>query len=130
MPFYQLLCISTHYSEFKFIRTLVKTSAMQVFNAGGVVRDIRFLGTRILPARMKRHTRPQTLGDYWVMHFDANPKIMQDLEARLRQDPTVLRWTTLKLGSSLMKSVQHPSQTEFERSKPGEVLNYFSPTSR
>ncbi|PVG02360.1 hypothetical protein CPB86DRAFT_804659 [Serendipita vermifera] len=112
MPFYQLLCISTHYSEFKFIRTLVKTSAMHIFDSGGVVRDIRFLGTRVLPAKMKRHTRAQTLGDYWVMNFDANPKIMEELQARLRQDPTVLRSTTLKVGSQLMKSIQPPSRTE------------------
>jgi len=47
----------------KFIRTLVKTSAMHIFDSGGVVRDIKFLGTRILPSKMKRHTKAQTLGE-------------------------------------------------------------------
>ncbi|KAG8838132.1 hypothetical protein FRB91_009044 [Serendipita sp. 411] len=61
---------------------------------------------------MKRHTKAQTIGDYWTIDFDSNPKVMQELEARLRQDPTVLRWTTLKLGSRLMECVEKPVQTE------------------
>jgi small subunit ribosomal protein S6 len=46
------------------------------------------------------------------MYFDANPKIMEELQARLRQDPTVLRSTTLKVGSQLMKCIESPSRTE------------------
>ncbi|KIM30659.1 hypothetical protein M408DRAFT_328194 [Serendipita vermifera MAFF 305830] len=121
MPFYQLLCISTHYSQYKFIRTLVKTSAMHIFDSGGVVRDIKFLGTRILPSKMKRHTKAQTLGDYWTMEFDANPRTMDELQKRLRQDPTVLRSTTLKLGSQLMESIQNPSKTRLHGFRTGDT---------
>lgn len=49
---------------------------------------------------------------YWTMEFDVNPRVMEELQARLRQDPTVLRSTTLKLGDQLMQSVRHPQQTE------------------
>lgn len=35
------------------------------------------------------------------MHFDASPKLKAQVESRLRQDPQVIRWTTLKLGEKL-----------------------------
>jgi ribosomal protein S6 len=51
------------------------------------------------------------------MEFDANPRTMEELQKRLRQDPTVLRSTTLKLGSQLMESVHNPSKTQLPRFK-------------
>jgi ribosomal protein S6 len=51
------------------------------------------------------------------MEFDANPRTMEELQKRLRQDPTVLRSTTLKLGSRLMESVRNPSKTQLPQFK-------------
>ncbi|KAK7053367.1 hypothetical protein VNI00_003993 [Paramarasmius palmivorus] len=70
-------------------------------NSGGVVRKIDSWGTRVLPQRMKRHKQIYGLGDYWTLHFDASPRTIQSLNKIMRQDPLVVRWTVLKLGSKV-----------------------------
>lgn len=35
------------------------------------------------------------------MQFDTNPRVLNTLSNRLRTDPRVIKWTTLKLGERL-----------------------------
>lgn len=35
------------------------------------------------------------------MHFDTSPPVLSQLSSRLRADPRVVKWTTLKLGEKL-----------------------------
>lgn len=45
------------------------------------------------------------------MHFDAPPHLAQELSTRLRDDPRVIRWTTLKLGDTLESVSRRPRST-------------------
>ncbi|KAJ3844679.1 ribosomal protein S6 [Lentinula raphanica] len=99
MPLYQMLCISTHFGEYKHIKQLVTQTCTHIMNNGGVVRKIDSWGTYALPQRMKRHAGYNSYGDYWTLHFDTSPRTLQSLNKIMRQDPLVLRWTVLKLGS-------------------------------
>ncbi|ESK97151.1 37s ribosomal protein mrp17 [Moniliophthora roreri MCA 2997] len=101
MPLYQMLCISAHYPEYKHIKQLVTQTCTHLMTSGGVVRKIDSWGTRVLPQRMKRHKQIHSLGDYWTLHFDASPRTIQSLNKIMRQDPLVVRWTVLKLGSKV-----------------------------
>lgn len=38
---------------------------------------------------------------YWLMQFDTNAPTLKSLNDRLRQDPRVVKWNTLKLGERL-----------------------------
>lgn len=38
---------------------------------------------------------------HFLLHFDTNPRVLQTLSTRLRADPRVIKWTTLKLGDRL-----------------------------
>lgn len=38
---------------------------------------------------------------YFLMHFDTSPPVLSQLSSRLRADPRVVKWTTLKLGEKL-----------------------------
>ncbi|KAF9012410.1 ribosomal protein S6 [Cyathus striatus] len=98
MPLYQLICITTHYQEFRHIRELVRQSALHVMNAGGVVRSINSWGTQKLPQRMKRYGKYEEIGDYWSLHFDTNPRTLRSLNGIMRRDPRILRWSVMKLG--------------------------------
>lgn len=42
-----------------------------------------------------------TSHSHFLMHFDTNPRVLNTLSARLRSDPRVIKWTTLKLGERL-----------------------------
>ncbi|KAG6832635.1 hypothetical protein H0H92_014471 [Tricholoma furcatifolium] len=101
MPFYQMLCIATHVREYNSIKSLVTQAATQVLEAGGVVRDIQFLGTRTLPQRMRRHKAIHRQGDYWTLHFDTAPDTLRSLNAIMRSEPRVIRWTVLKLADKV-----------------------------
>ncbi|CAE6444631.1 unnamed protein product [Rhizoctonia solani] len=111
MPFYELLCISSHFKDYKHIKELVTVTAQHVMNHGGVVRNITSMGTKVLPQRMRSHQQWHTTGDYWTMHFDTSPKVMQALGARMRQDPRVIRVNTIKLGEKLEDIVKTQEKT-------------------
>ncbi|KAH9929309.1 ribosomal protein S6 [Amylocystis lapponica] len=114
MPFYQVLCITAHYPEYRHIKELIQQSATLVMNQGGVVRKVNSWGTFTLPQRMRRHQQYQQIGDYWSMHFDASPRTLHGLNQLMRRDPRVVRWTMLKLGEKVEEVVQ-PKEKTIER---------------
>lgn len=77
------------------------SSAKMLLDNGSVVREIRYIGLRTLPQRMKRHKQHHEFGDYWSMHFDAPPSLVSQLNKYMQTDHRVVRWTTLKLGERL-----------------------------
>ena len=86
MPFYQVLCIAAHNSEYvgdetfrvvpcfifyaaqRQIRSLVRLAATHILNNGGVVRGIQYWGTETLPQRMRSHGTNHEHGEY-VLFF-------------------------------------------------------------
>ncbi|KZP18686.1 hypothetical protein FIBSPDRAFT_745026 [Athelia psychrophila] len=111
MPFYQMLCITAHFNEYKHIKELVRQTASHVMNAGGAVRGINSWGTCRLPQRMKRHQQFYDRGDYWTMHFDTSPRTLKSLNTIMRSDPRVIRWTMLKLGERIEDVVKSAEMT-------------------
>ncbi|KAF8513028.1 ribosomal protein S6 [Hysterangium stoloniferum] len=111
MPLYELLCVAGHFPQYVYIKELVTTCATHVMDAGGVVRSINSWGTRTLPARKLSHKRWHTVGDYWTMHFDTNPRTLHELNRKLRQDPRVIRWTMTKLGEKIEDIAQPNEKT-------------------
>ncbi|EIE76330.1 hypothetical protein G6F46_002484 [Rhizopus delemar] len=111
MPFYELVCIARHNIVESNLKDLLKTSAKQVLNRGGVVRGFDNLGDMKIPHRIKRHQEYFTDGRYWTMHFDANPLVVQDLGKKLAVDTRVLRHTFIKLGDKLETVIQRPDKT-------------------
>ncbi|KAF7315580.1 hypothetical protein MIND_00073400 [Mycena indigotica] len=99
MPIYQMVCIAAHFPKYEHIKGLVKQTVEHVLDEGGVVRTINSWGTRSLPQRMRRHGNYHEIADYWTMHFDTAPRTLRSLNKLMRQDPRVIRWTVLKLGS-------------------------------
>ncbi|KAG5353766.1 putative 28S ribosomal protein S6, mitochondrial [Termitomyces sp. J132] len=126
MPLYQMLCITTHVNKYTHIKELVRQTATHLLNAGSVVRDIKYMGTLTLPQRMRRHKAIHTCGDYWTLHFDTAPRTLRTLNAIMRRDPRVIRWTVLKLADKVEDiaeeghKVRHTAQTTL---RPTVVLN-------
>ncbi|KAI9494681.1 30S ribosomal protein S6 [Zychaea mexicana] len=112
MPFYELVCIARSTLAESNLKDLVKTSATQVLNRGGVVRGFDNWGEKKLPHRIKRHQEYFTDGQYWIMHFDANPLIVQDLGKKLLVDSRVLRHTFVKLGDKLDTVIARPDKSK------------------
>ncbi|BGP53651.1 hypothetical protein JCM8202_003579 [Rhodotorula sphaerocarpa] len=119
MPLYELVCIAKHHTSLTPLQTLIRSSSALIAENGGVVRHLDHWGTRNLPQRMKVGKRrgggggsgedgSSSTGDYFTLRFDCNPPTLSALTTRLRLDPSVLRYTTLKLGSTLDAVAQDP----------------------
>ncbi|POY74308.1 hypothetical protein BMF94_2502 [Rhodotorula taiwanensis] len=119
MPLYELVCVAKHHSSLSPLQTLIRTSSALISDNGGVVRHLDHWGTRNLPQRMKVGKRRgggggagedavSSTGDYFTLRFDCNPPTLQTLTSRLRLDPSVLRFTTLKIGSTLDQIANAP----------------------
>ncbi|ORX81710.1 30S ribosomal protein S6 [Basidiobolus meristosporus CBS 931.73] len=111
MPFYELVCISRARLSEPNLADLLRKTATQVMERGGVVRGFENMGEQALPYRMKRHQTYHSEGRYWLMHFDANPNTLTTMDAKLRVDPRVIRHTFIKLGSKLEDVVARPDKT-------------------
>ncbi|GAA6042227.1 hypothetical protein JCM8097_005104 [Rhodosporidiobolus ruineniae] len=113
MPLYELVCIAKHHANLAPLHTLLRSTTSLVHQNHGVVRTVDHWGTRNLPSRMRVGKRRgggggggeggsgEWVGDYFSLTFDCSPPTLAALNSRLRLDPSVLRWTTLKLGSTL-----------------------------
>ncbi|KAI9030055.1 30S ribosomal protein S6 [Phycomyces nitens] len=111
MPFYELVCIARAHLVESNLKDLIKSSASQVLQRGGVVRGFDNWGEMKIPHRIKRHQAYFNEGQYWVMHFDANPLIVKDLSKNLLVDSRVLRHTFIKLGDKLETSIARPDKS-------------------
>lgn len=83
------------------MRDLIRTTSRLLIDNGGAVRGTQYWGRRTLPQKARRHQQWHTEGDHFLMQFDTNPRVLNTLSSRLRSDPRVIKWTTLKLGERL-----------------------------
>ncbi|GAA5915296.1 hypothetical protein JCM5296_000541 [Sporobolomyces johnsonii] len=130
MPLYELVCIASHSTQLAPLRSLTQSAASLIHHNGGVVRSLDHWGTRNLPAKAKVGKRRggggggdasaggSWVGDYWTMRFDANPPTLKALNDRLRLDPLVLRWTTLKVGATLPEITKAPTDPTVKFNRP------------
>ncbi|WFD27431.1 hypothetical protein MNAN1_002427 [Malassezia nana] len=128
MPLYELFCVAIASAESAPLRDLVHSTSRLVLDHGGVVRNVQYWGKRTLPQRARRHQAYHTSGDYWLMQFDTNAPTLKVLNDRLRQDPRVIKWNTLKLGEKLNEIVPPGSSggvTQAQATMGGKSIDYL-----
>ena len=62
------------------------------------------------------HSDNSVTTSYWTIQYDASPALMNSLVRQLRQDPRVIRWTTLKRGEA-MKDIVEVKESTISRSR-------------
>ncbi|CEH19402.1 Mitochondrial ribosomal protein MRP17 [Ceraceosorus bombacis] len=110
MPLYELFCVAASSAESAPIRDLVRTTSSLILEHGGAVRGVQYWGRRVLPQRTRRHQVWHSQGDHFFLQFDTNPRVLGTLSSRLRADPRVIKWTTLKLGDRLDQISPDPAR--------------------
>ncbi|BGP13550.1 hypothetical protein JCM10213_004199 [Rhodosporidiobolus nylandii] len=135
MPLYELVCIAKHHNTLAPLHSLLRSTTSLVHQSHGVVRTVDHWGTRNLPSKMRVGKRRggggggegggsgEWVGDYFSLTFDCSPPTLAALNNRLRLDPSVLRWTTLKLGATLeqVTRAREEQGVRFNRQWPGEA---------
>ncbi|CAB0043119.1 unnamed protein product [Trichogramma brassicae] len=90
MPTYEMPLLLRTMSRPEVVNTL-KRAAESIFDKGGFIRQIDNLGLKPLPYRMSANSRIHHEANHFVLHFDAPPtKIVNIQEERLR-DVDVVR---------------------------------------
>lgn len=83
------------------IRDVMRRSAIKLFGEKALIRDIRFMGIKRLPYRMKLGADYQYEGAYWLMHFYSGSQAVRRVGRDLSLDPDMIRCTILKKGDKL-----------------------------
>lgn len=69
----------------------LKRVATAIFNRGGVIRKIDNLGQQPTPYKMSAHTRIHTEAGYFIIHFDAPPRKLEDMMEEYGRDIDIIR---------------------------------------
>ncbi|KAJ3386158.1 hypothetical protein HDU92_002665 [Lobulomyces angularis] len=92
-------------SENDAAKAVLRTSALQLLDAGAVVRRLSSYGNEEqLPYRMKRHQTVHSTGRYVSILFDSSPKVMKELHKTLGFDERVIRRSVVNVADTLKKS--------------------------
>ena len=84
------------------MRRLLRNSALHILDNNGVVRGFEPMGANLpLYSRIRTNKEWHTRGTYWSMQFDSKPDTMKSLARLLSLDDFILRYTVIKVGSSL-----------------------------
>ncbi|EWC48603.1 hypothetical protein DRE_01825 [Drechslerella stenobrocha 248] len=83
------------------IKEVIKTVGMQVLMNGGVVRGINNWDVTFLPNKTRKHQATQTMGHYFLMRFDCDPATQKTVRNTLGDDPRVIKFSVVKMGSKL-----------------------------
>ncbi|KAK9894459.1 hypothetical protein P389DRAFT_154575 [Cystobasidium minutum MCA 4210] len=104
MPLYELVCIAQRFNTAKNalpLQALVTETSKFIHEAGGAVRRTDAYGLKSLPQRARKDGKWHNQGDLWTLWFDSNPRTLNQLHEKLRTDPRVLKYTTIRKGITL-----------------------------
>lgn len=105
MPLYELLSISRvpaqQHIQNQFLTEIMSRTAKRLFKEHSLIRDIKYMGTRQLPYRMKLAGEYQVTGAYWLMYFYGGPQSIKRLKRELQGDTDIIKCTFTKQGEKL-----------------------------
>jgi small subunit ribosomal protein S6 len=111
--------LTTHLS----LHSICRTTGNLILSSGGVVRGITNWGVFRLPKPTKGLTRGGTranAGHYFIVRFDSNAATQAEVKRILKLEPRMLRFSVVKLGTSLEDISKHGGTAE-EWSNLGEA---------
>ena len=105
MPLYELLSISKvpiqTSLQSTFLHETIKKTATRIFKENSLIKDIKYMGTKALPYRMKAGSEYHTQGAYWLIYFYSGPQSIKRLRKDFESDKNLVRTTITKSGSKL-----------------------------
>jgi small subunit ribosomal protein S6 len=85
----------------QFLADIMTRTAKRLFTESALIRDIKYMGTRQLPYRMKVAGEYHTSGAYWLMYFYGGPQSVKRLRKQMEADTDIIRSTFTKQGDKL-----------------------------
>mmetsp|Transcript_51588 Transcript_51588/g.59001 ORF Transcript_51588/g.59001 Transcript_51588/m.59001 type:complete len:154 (+) Transcript_51588:42-503(+) len=124
MPLYELVTVA-RCGEARFSRDLVRNVSAIILQRGGVVREVRCLGDRILSKALKGSDHKwHNVGRYISIQFDGNPDTLQAAQIESRASYEYLRcWTGRVKDTEYVNSVYQKLARQMNPSTDPEVRN-------
>lgn len=93
MPFYETVFIARQDVSAKQVEDMAANFGKIVNDNGGKLKKTESWGLRNLAYRIKKNRK----GHYTLLHFDAPPKAMAEMERNIRLNEDVLRFMTVRI---------------------------------
>jgi small subunit ribosomal protein S6 len=106
-----------------FPNSIAYTAGLQVLRSGGVVRGITNWGQFRLPRPTVKHQSQYSTGYHFIMRFDSSASVQISIRRTLGLDPRMIRFSVVKLGSTLDEIKDVTGNVEWNVAKePGVTI--------
>ncbi|EGD77930.1 hypothetical protein PTSG_09565 [Salpingoeca rosetta] len=96
MPSYELCMIMRALRSEALAKELVPI-LQRVQSLGGVVQDVKSVGSQPLPHKMKAHFEHHDKGTYSFLRFESSPTALPQLDTALKRNSSIIRHNFVKL---------------------------------
>lgn len=79
------------------IISTLKRTAEAILNKGGIIRNLENLGTRALTHKISEHGLVHREGSYFLLRFDAPPRMIIQLTEEYSRDIDIIRRSIFKI---------------------------------
>ena len=84
---------------------LARTAGSIILKNGGTIRGIKNWGTFALPKRTRVHQAVYHEGQHFVMRYDSNSAVQDQVRKTLSLDPRMIKFGSVKLGDGKLESI-------------------------
>jgi len=113
---YELIAV-VRPGSLKEVKDIAHTAGLQVLRSGGVVRGITNWGPFHLPRPTVKHQSRYAKGYHFIMRFDSSASVQESIRRTLGLDPRMIRFSVVKLGSTLDEIKNMPGKVEWNDTK-------------
>ncbi|KAM5476244.1 mitochondrial ribosomal small subunit component [Microsporum audouinii] len=127
---YELVAI-VRQGSLQEVKDIARTLGLQVIRSGGVVRGYTNWGPFTLPRPTTKHQVKNSVGHHFIMRFDASAPVQKEMRRTLGLDPRMIRYSVVKLGSTLREIKDTPGRIEWNDTKIQEETfgNEYRPST-
>ncbi|KAF3483193.1 mitochondrial 37S ribosomal protein YmS16 [Arthroderma uncinatum] len=116
---YELIAIVRQGSA-EEVRDVARTVGLQVIRSGGVIRGYTNWGPFTLPKPTTKHQVKNRVGQHFIMRFDASHPVQKEMQRGLGLDPRMIKFSVVKMGSTLREIKDIPGKVEWNNTKVQE----------
>ncbi|KAK2745254.1 hypothetical protein FQN57_003949 [Myotisia sp. PD_48] len=113
---YELIAV-VRQGSIEEVKDIARTAGLQVLRSGGVVRGYTNWGTFTLPRPITKHQVKAKAGHHFIMRFDSSAAVQQEIGRTLSLDPRMIRFSVVKMGSTLREIKNVSGKVDWNDSK-------------
>ncbi|KFX86673.1 hypothetical protein V495_06775 [Pseudogymnoascus sp. VKM F-4514 (FW-929)] len=87
------------------VKDIARTAGSLILQNGGTIRGITNWGVTALPKRTTKHQAVYHDGHHFVMRYDANSAVQDQVRKTLSLDPRMIKFGSVKLGDGKLDTL-------------------------